>query len=186
MKKTIFIFAIFLAIASYSMAQGGRTPAKNHIGIGGNLNNFQNDFGLGVNVTSPYFFQGATAFRVHANYMWLQHTKIDGSSTVWTPYYSFQFGTIGGAAIIANFLRLYGEGGLILLLPNKDFSSNSTEIGGYGVFGFEFFMSQSPQSFISYFIELGGMGTGAKADKAPGKPVYSNGFSVSVGFRFYL
>ncbi len=186
MKKTLFLIVIFIAIASFSMSQGGRIPAKNHIGIGMHLNNFHNDFGIGINVTSPYFYRGATAFRVHANYMWLEHIEINGVNTAWSPYYSFQFGTIGAAAIIANFLRLYGEGGLVLLLPNSEFSSNNIEIGGYGVFGFEFFMSQSPQSFVSYFIELGGMGTSAKADKLPGKPVYSNGFCASVGCRFYL
>ena len=186
MKKTLLFIALFIATTSLAVAQGGMIPAKNHFGIGMHLNHYQNDFGLGLNVTSPFFFQGAMAYRLRANYMWLEHHEVNGGDATWTPYYSFQFGAVGGAAIIANFLRLYGEGGLVVLLPNSDFSSNSTEIGGYGIFGFEFFMSQSPQSFVSYFIELGGMGTGAKADKVPGKPIYSNGFSASVGCRFYL
>jgi len=186
MKKTLFIFTIFLAIVSLTMAQGGRTPAKNHFEIGGQVNSFQNDYGLGINITSPYFYRGATAVRLSANYMWFQHNDLNSGNITWTPYYSFQFGIVGGAAVIANFLRLYGESGLVLLLPNSEFSTNSTELGGYGVFGFEFFMSQDPQSFISYFIELGGMGIGAKADKLPGKPIYSNGFCASVGCRFYL
>jgi hypothetical protein len=39
---------------------------------------------------------------------------------------------------------------------------------------------------INYFIELGAVGTGAKADKLPTNPIYSNGFLMSVGFRFHV
>ena len=39
---------------------------------------------------------------------------------------------------------------------------------------------------INYFIELGGVGTGAKADKIAFKPIYSNGFLIDVGFRVCL
>lgn len=186
MKRALIISILFIAIASLSMAQGGRTPSKNHISFGGHLNNYQNDFGLGIDVTSYYFFQGATAFRLRANYMWHEHPDINSGNITWSPYYNFQFGVLATGTVIANFIRLYGEGGMVLILPNSDFSSESVNIGGYGIFGFEFFMSQNPQSSVSYFIELGGMGSGAKADKIPGKPIYSNGFTATVGFRYYL
>jgi len=39
---------------------------------------------------------------------------------------------------------------------------------------------------LSYFAEIGGMGTGAKADKIPSKPIYSNGFTTSAGLSFRL
>ena len=51
-----------------------------------------------------------------------------------------------------------------------------------GLLGFEFLANQR----LSYFVELGGMGTGAKADKTPLKPIYSNGFTASTGIRFRL
>ena len=38
----------------------------------------------------------------------------------------------------------------------------------------------------SYFIEIGGIGTGATADKVANKPIYSNGLMLSTGFRIYL
>jgi hypothetical protein len=39
---------------------------------------------------------------------------------------------------------------------------------------------------VSYFTELGGTGTGARADKLPGAPMLANGFNVTVGFRWTL
>ena len=52
-------------------------------------------------------------------------------------------------------------------------------MGGYGLFGFEFFMN----SRNNYFIEIGGVGTGAVADKVANSPIYSNGLLINVGFR---
>ncbi|HEY5825345.1 MAG TPA: hypothetical protein VIT44_13315, partial [Cyclobacteriaceae bacterium] len=62
------------------------------------------------------------------------------------------------------------------------FSSEQFVFGGYGLFGFEFFMHSSS----NYFIELGGIGTGARADKIASQPIYSNGFLISTGFRLNL
>lgn len=50
------------------------------------------------------------------------------------------------------------------------------------LFGFEFTASNR----VGCFIELGGMGMGAKADKIQSKPVFSNGFTTSTGLRFLL
>ena len=55
-------------------------------------------------------------------------------------------------------------------------------LGGYGLLGFEFY----PHRKGCYFIELGGVGTGATADKIPSSPIYSNGFLISTGIRFHL
>jgi hypothetical protein len=79
-------------------------------------------------------------------------------------------------------MRLYGEGGVIVLFPSSEFSSESEVLGGYGLFGFEFFFSHQS----NYFIEIGGIGTGAVADKASGKPIYSNGLLINVGLRHHF
>ena len=106
--------------------------------------------------------------------------------TTWSPYGTYQLGVIGVGGMAGGFARFYGEGGVVLITPSSDFSNSSTEIGGYGLFGFEFFMSSDPDVPVSYFIELGGIGSGAKADKVFGSPIYSNGFLISVGFRVYV
>jgi formate-dependent phosphoribosylglycinamide formyltransferase (GAR transformylase) len=77
---------------------------------------------------------------------------------------------------------LYGEGGIILLFPSAIFSTNSSEFGGYGLFGFEFFM----HSKMNYFLEIGGVGSGAVADKVIAKPIYSNVLLINLGFRATL
>ncbi len=51
-------------------------------------------------------------------------------------------------------------------------------------FGFEFFFTENTNRNPSYFIELGGIGTGAIANKLSSNPIYSNGFLISVGYRF--
>lgn len=38
----------------------------------------------------------------------------------------------------------------------------------------------------NYFIEIGAVGTGAKADEVVNEPIYSNGLTISTGFRLNL
>lgn len=150
---------------------------SNKFEIGFNLNQFQSDYGLGVHLISPYFWNSSSAVKAAANFQWLEH--FDGTETVWTTYQSFQVGFRSRSTIISDKIYIYGEGGFMVLLPNDEFSTESINFGGYGLFGFEF----KPASKFAYFIELGGMGSGAVADKVPGKPIYSNGFITTVGFR---
>ena len=132
---------------------------------------------MGLNVTSPYFLQQKMAVRVKGNLMFHEH--VQDQETVWTPYSNASVGLAGTSGIMHGFLRLYGEGGIIGLFPNSDFSSEDFVFGGYGLFGFEFYMNRHS----NYFIELGGIGTGANADKLPAKPIYSNGLLLNFGYR---
>ena len=36
----------------------------------------------------------------------------------------------------------------------------------------------------NYFIEIGGVGSGATADKVVGNPIYANGLMINVGYRY--
>lgn len=174
MKKYLFTLSLVLG-STFLFAQ-----QKNKIALGFNLNQFQSDFGLGVHVISPYFGNNAVAVKVGANLQWFQHS--DGDETVWSPYNNFQIGFRGRHPVVKDKIFVYGEGGMVLLLPNSKLSSEKSVFGGYGLFGFEFFANKS----LSYYIELGGMGTAAKADKVATKPIYSNGFTSSVGLRMQL
>lgn len=176
MKKIkLLLTTILLSMSSFIYAQ-----EKNSFAVGFNINQVQNDFGLGVHIISPYFANNSVAVKLGGNFQWFQHT--DNNETIWTPYQSIQIGFRGRHAIIENKMFVYGEGGTVLLLPNSKFSTKGTVFGGYGFFGFEFSANQR----LSYFVELGGMGTGAKADKIPSNPIYSNGFTTSAGLRFRL
>lgn len=118
------------------------------------------------------------AVRVKGNLMWNEHLN-SNSETTWSSYSNASLGFVQSVGEIKNFLRVYGEGGAIFLFPSDKFSSKSIQFGGYGLFGFEFFFDQH----LNYFLEAGGVGTGAKADKISGKPIYSNGFIINVGVR---
>ena len=83
---------------------------------------------------------------------------------------------------VGDYIKIYGEGGMIMLLPSDKFSSEDFVIGGYGIFGIEFFMSR----FSDYFLEIGYVSTGAIEDKIVTQPYYSNGLIISTGFRVYL
>lgn len=174
MKKISLIAAAVLCLMSATAQE------KNNLGLGLSLNQFQHDFGIGIHLISPYFANNSVAVRLGANVQWLQH--VDKNHTTWTSYQNIQLGIRGRQPILDNRLFIYGEGGPVLLLPNADFSSEPAVFGGYGLLGFEFKASSS----FGFFMELGAMGTGATADKVPAKPIYSNGFTSSTGFRVFF
>src|SRR5690625_3212507 len=109
--------------------------------------------------------------------MFNEHLK--NQETTWTPYLNATVGLLGEAGWIGDSINLYSEGGVIGLFPSETFSSESLEFGGYGLFGFQFYMA--PRN--NFFIEIGGVVTGARADKMINTPFYSNELLLSAGFR---
>ncbi len=178
MKKSAVLILVLIGFSSIVKAQSEESFSTN-LGMGFHLIQNQQDFGIGLNLTSPYFVNEKIALRIKGNLLWNQHLD-NNSNTTWSPYSSFSLGLIGVGGKIGDFIRLYGEGGIMVLLPSSEFSSKNSEFGGYGLFGFEFFMN----SQSNYFIEIGGIGTGAIADKISGKPIYSNGLLISAGYRY--
>ena len=178
MKKTLALLAIMLTCATEARAQ--HTPVNSGLGMGFHLIQNQRDFGFGLQATSPYIAGGSFALRVRSSLMF--NEGLLDTAIQWMPYYNLSIGLIGVGGKIGEHIRLYGEGGIVTLLPSDRFSSERMVVGGYGLFGFEFFMNR----MVNYFIEIGGIGTGATADKIAGRPVYSNGMSISTGFRFQL
>lgn len=174
--KKVQLLALLITMSIYGHSQNN----KKKIGFGININQFQVDYGLGIHLISPYLFNSKLAIKTAFNYQWLQHKN--SNEEIWTPYQNAQIGIRGKTDIVDSKIFIYGEGGVIGLLPNKIFSEKEFLLGGYGLFGFEFGMSHN--SF--YFIEMGGTGTGAVAEKVEYKPIYSNGFLINVGFRIYI
>ena len=181
MKRLTFLVLILLMVFGLiEVANAQEEKISNEFGMGFQLSQYQNDFGLGLNVTSPYFVHNKIAVRLRGNLMFNEHVK--NNETTWTPYFNISLGLIGVAGKVGDYIRLYGEGGFIGLFPSGEFSSEKFVFGGYGLFGFEFYM----YSKGSYFIEIGGIGTGAIADNITNKPIYSNGLLISTGFRIHL
>lgn len=175
-------YLLLITIISFTYLNGySQEKMPDDFAFGYHLSNINDNFGLGLDITSPYFAADHIALRLRANYSWLEHIGTNLSET-WTGYTNVSLGIVSVGGTINDNIRLYGEGGIIGILPNSEFSSEDFELGGYGLFGFEFFM----QKHFSYYIELGGVGSGARADKIFTDPFYSNGFVTQVGFRYQL
>jgi hypothetical protein len=158
--------------------------AKGEVGhglaVGWDLSSFANNFGLGLRVASPRFAHDKMGFELGAHYAWVQGVANGATDTSWFPYGSVQLGVLGSQSIGSLPLRFYGGGGVVVLLPTDKLSSRTSDFGGYGVTGLELFMAEQ-----AWFVELGAMGTGAKADQLVASPIYANGFTASWGFRYY-
>jgi hypothetical protein len=176
MRKKIILISMLLALHFGLKAQEDQLDSG--FGLGYQLVQYQHDFGFGINVISPYFANDRMGIRLKTNLMYNQNV-IDGLSD-WMPYGNFSLGIVGVAGKVNDRIRLYGEGGFIALVPSNKFSTTNFVPGAYGLFGFEFFFNKGG----NYFIEIGGVGTGAIADKVVSEPIYSNGLTISTGIRF--
>ena len=172
-----YLLIILTSIVSLSSSAQETGAIKHGMQIGFTLNEFQNDFGVGIEITSPFVAYGSVAARFRANLMFYQHLFED--EYTWSPYANYTLGLIGVGKEVGDFMRLYGEGGISVIQPSTQFSDIKTEFGGYGLFGFEFFLMPS----LAYKIEIGGIGMGAKANLIEGNPIYSNGFMMTTGLR---
>ena len=178
MKKNFTTAILLLLLATVTSSYAQEANLSNKLGVGFHLKRNQQDFGVGLNLTSPYLVSDKIALRLKGNLMWNQSSSIINETT-WIAYSNVSLGMVGVTGVVANCIRLYGEGGLVVLFPSSDLSEESMVLGGYGLFGFEFFMDTKN----NYFIEIGGIGTGAVADRLVGEPIYSNGMLINVGFR---
>ncbi len=165
-------------IEKYEVGNRGAAPTiPNKFEIGLNISQYQKDFGIGLHMISPYFMKKTVAIKAGTNIQWLEN--FNGTETTLTAYQNIQLGMRGRSVMVTHNISIYGEGGVLIILPNSDFSSQSSVVGGYGLFGFEFKIVQR----FAYFIELGGVGTSATADKIASKSIYSNGFLTNVGLK---
>ena len=173
---------LVLAMAKAASAEGNQ-DSYNDTSVGFMLDGGNGDFSTGIGVTSPWFFGSSLALQAAAMQSWYMH-GVDSATGEedWKPYTSYKLGLMGGGTTVSGFMRMYGAGGLLYILPNRAVSEKKSVTGSYGAFGFEFLSGRS----LNYYIELGTKGIAANADKLPGKPLYGNGFSSTVGFRYYL
>ncbi len=185
MKRVSLALAILLVftLPSAAFAGDGAQLRRANFAVGYHLNNFRYDFGYGLNVTSPYFFNDRVAVRLSVNTMYFEGIPAGRTEMEWMPYTVYKLGLIGASTVVNDLFRLYSEGGFLYIVPNSRFSGK-TSCGGYGHFGFEFFMDKNAPS--CFFIELGSVGSGIKAEKIAGKPYYAAGFAVAAGFRYHF
>jgi hypothetical protein len=158
----------------------GQIRDTKQVKFGFQINQFQDDFGLGIHVISPEFKNLSISLKANTN--WLQGISPKTENQNWYHYYNGQI-AIRYRSPISEKVGIYAEGGLFVAVPNPDFSDQDFSPGGFGLFGFEFFIGTGKR-VPSYFIELGGIGSGSTAEKLPSNPIYANGFLIATGFRF--
>jgi opacity protein-like surface antigen len=191
MKKQLTLIVMVLIMLLSTTAA---TAANNYEGfsVGYSISDSAGSFGVGLEANSPLFidlsFLGKLGFGLGVNNHWYQGLADGKTEETWTPYQSFKGGIILAQPVNTN-LRSYGKFGMVMLLANSDIDSESTPLGIYGDFGFEFFPDPSPDSPAALFIEIGthSLFPVATADKAAStEPVYFQGLKVGAGFRYYF
>jgi hypothetical protein len=148
-----------------------------------NINSFSNNYGLGVGVSSPYILNNSLNFRLSGAYAWVQGVANTETTQTWAPYGLVRLGVYGSGFVYGTAIRAYGGGGPMLVIPSTTLSDQNTKVGGFGLVGLEFPLGGKSGAM---FLELGGMGSGAKATKLSQSPIYANGFLASWGFRYVL
>ncbi|MEA3317871.1 MAG: hypothetical protein U9R54_07930 [Bacteroidota bacterium] len=183
MKYLLLVVMLFAFFSAKTQNNENFENRSSYFSYGFSIKQYQNDFGLGLNVTTPYFWNNRMAVRLKTSYLWYEHIPLNDTEYVWSGYQNIQFGLIGIGGMIGTSIRLYGEGGIVGIFPNSAFSDKDFVFGGYGLFGFEFYTYEKDIRTPSYYIEIGSIGS-ASADKLQANPVYSNGLTISAGIRF--
>lgn len=182
-RTTLFGIIAALTLQSTIATADPADARYNATSIGYLLNADNGDFAVGMAVTSPWVFGSSVAVQAAAMQSWYMHgVDADTGDEDWMPFTSYKLGLMGGSLTASGQIRMYGAGGILVVLPNRHVSEKRVHSGGYGAFGLEFLSGRS----LNYYIELGANGVGTRADKLAGKPIYGNGFSSTVGLRYYL
>ena len=172
--------------AASGRAMNTQATAGNGLGLGATLHRFQDDFALGALVSTPTFVNGLFRFTAGGGVAFFGHDVAADGSQRWTPYGHARFVLETGYHLHGAPIRLYAFGGPQLLFLPSRLSNDAVSVGGVGGMGFEFFFNNAErEKNASYFIELGGIGSGAIASSLPGRPSVGNGFLATVGFRFF-
>jgi hypothetical protein len=162
-------------------------PVTRRPSLGFHLANLDGNPAVGLEATSSYLGHGSLAFRVSADRAAHRGLPAAGPAEEQMGQFGLvRAGVVGVGGVVAGCIRLYGEGGVFAAFPSAGLSSQGTQWGGYGHFGFECLFGRPAHAPCAYFIELGTVGSGARAERMLGRPTYLNGFVTRVGFRLFL
>ncbi len=178
-KINYFIAMLILLISTNLHAQESQGSYRTGWQTGFQLNEFGNEFGLGLNVITPRLWS-ITRFQFAFDNQYLPYQSATGED--WKSYQQFRFGTLTHAPIIKGKVDVYGGGGIVVGLLPSSMSSAKTTISGTGTFGLAFYWYEG----FTYFFEMGGTGALGSANRLPGNPVIGGGFFNSVGFRYHF
>lgn len=179
-KKSFLVVCLVLMVSL-----SGFTVDNVGFSFAASVGEFGSDLNTGGTIRTPLIL-GSIFAELSGYAAWHSGIPISGNAS-WPLYGMLRVG-LGGATTLENLpLRLYGVGGLLCVFPSAVFSSESYALGAYGVMGFEVFTFRGSQgNAFAYYAELGTNGISAVADKDLGNPLWLNGFSETVGIRYYF
>lgn len=175
MKKRLVIALLFLSMGIHAQER-----VSHGWGLGFQLNEWGNDFGIGFSAFSPEVF-GALAFDV--SYVNQFRSSITITDEAWQPYGIASIGVRAKAGQLTPWFHMYGFG-RVSVLTNGGSGWETGKVTGSGGFGFEFNTNSGGLSPVSYYIELGGYG--GFSDVHPLHQSVAGGFGTTVGLRVYL
>jgi hypothetical protein len=185
--KNLFFKAFTLLVFSFLFLESFNSLAQEdelkQLTIGLHIQQVQTDIGFGFQLLSPKFWGN---FRINTSYNlnFFTYTNENGES-ISTPYANLYFGTRYQLAITKN-IDTYFEAGTQMLINPSSISSESINVGGYGLVGVEYFIPASANRNFSFFLEIGAAGNNSKADKVPTEPKIATGFTSSIGFHYNI
>ena len=186
-KAVAWLIAITLLGAAEVRAQVPAQPSANHrASVGMSVARLQDSFAVSGNWTGPALFDGTARITAGGGAAWYPYGHRVSGDEEWMPFGHARIVVESGHRVGFAPLRLYGFGGAMLIIRPDRLSDNALAVAGIGGFGFEFFVPTEMRSApVSYFIEVGGIGGGARATNLPGRPILVNGFLIQSGLRFY-
>jgi hypothetical protein len=164
--------------------------AKEGASLGFDLVRLQDDFGFGLDATSPALVHWIR-FRLAGGVAWYPHAteEVNGvvSNSRWAPIYHGRLLVEAGPSFSGEqVIRPYAFGGPVVIAASglTGNEGHAVEFGGVGGFGLEArFRSRDREGPVTYFFELGGIGSSAKTEMT--HDTIASGFFLSAGFRAY-
>lgn len=178
MKTRLALFCLALTLtATTSLHAQDNSPFR----AGFHLRGLGGDFGLGLHLDLPTPEKWPIV-RLGGTWNWQEVPE--GTSFTEVSFQTLRVGVASRSFAIQERIRAYGEGGFLAVLAGDRLSGKGFGPGGYGLFGFEFFVE--PYGGSALFVEIGGSSAGNRMDPRPGVQAFGSGLWVGAGFRVAL
>jgi hypothetical protein len=180
--KRIFLLALMSLPAYVTFAQIDSSLFRSW-SISVSANEYGFDTGLGVDLSSPAFLNGAFCFRLKASTVWME-----AYTAVYDRHATYQLIEVMSVYQFSHVdrARAYLEAGIIEVFPSGKFS-DVMSVQGFGArVGAELFAYSSRKLNVACFFGGGINRIKAVAEKIESRPSYADGFVFTTGLRFYV
>lgn len=162
-------------------------PSKERLSLGLDVHRFQDDFAVGGTLSSPSLARWFR-FTLGGGVAWYPHGLSSSGDERWELFGHARFVVEAGPSLQTGMpVRPYGFGGTQALFLPTALTDNRVAFGGVGGFGLEVaFMRGQKSGPVTYYMEVGGAGFGARAGNLPTNPDVASGLFLGGGFRAYL